>query len=178
MSKKTKQFLSVLLAAAMILSHAHISYAADSDKAEGAPAPASQTEADGSKELELQDLDPASLNVKKLGETEPNEGETTELTPVADLEKSVRVTIRSQMASDPPRERHLYDSQAERDPSHRETGRGQSRCPGSILRSSGHTGRRSAADGCYLEWNDRRGDGLEQRIYRRRHEDRHHRYRS
>ena len=79
----------------MLFSHVHVSHAANNGKAADAPAAqATQSQTDGSKELELEDLDPASLHVKKLGEEDPNEEEVGELTPITeDLEKTVRVTI-------------------------------------------------------------------------------------
>ncbi len=79
----------------MLFSHVHVSHAANNGKAADAPAAqATQSQTDGSKELELEDLDPASLHVKKLGEEDPNGEEVGELTPITeDLEKTVRVTI-------------------------------------------------------------------------------------
>ncbi len=94
MSKNFRKILSVLLAAAMLFSHVHVTHAANNDKAADAPAvQQTETETDGSKELELEDLDPASLNVKKVGEIEEDDVDPGELTPDLSLDQTVRVTI-------------------------------------------------------------------------------------
>lgn len=94
MSKNFRRFLSMLLAAAMVLSHAQISFAADSVKAAGTSAAESKSE--GAKELETEPMDPSRLGIKKLGEeTEEGDGDEGEisLTPDTSLEQTVRVSI-------------------------------------------------------------------------------------
>ena len=68
MRKMSRQFLSVLLAAVMILSHVQISAAAGNDTASGPPAAASGNEAAETRNLEMEPMDPAKLGIKKLGE--------------------------------------------------------------------------------------------------------------
>ena len=98
MRKMSRQFLSVLLAAVMILSHVQISAAAGNDTASGSPAAASGSEAEGTQNLEMEPMDPAKLGIKKLGEEteeagdEGDDGEIS-LTPDTSLNKTVRVSI-------------------------------------------------------------------------------------
>ena len=94
--KKTKRLVSILLAAAMILSHADLSFAQDHGSHAHEEEPAEQAAEDSSRELELEDLDPSSLGVKKLGETEDTDSEDLDpsaLTPDTSLEQTVRVSI-------------------------------------------------------------------------------------
>ncbi len=91
MKKSARRFLSVLLALAMILSHADLGFAQDSGS--DAPAEAPEEAAEGSVELEMEDLDPSALGIKKLGETEEEESDPEGLTPDSSLEETVRVSI-------------------------------------------------------------------------------------
>ena len=93
MKKKARRFLSVLLALAMLFSHVDLSFAKELGKSSTA---ASGSQSDGTVELEMEDMDPAKLNVKKLGEvTEDEDGDDGDvnLTPDTSLEQTVRVSI-------------------------------------------------------------------------------------
>ena len=96
MKKGTRRFLSLLLALAMILSHAHISYAADHDAHTHEDAAAEEAAPEnGTKELEMEDLDPSSLGIRKLGEITEEHGDEAEisLTPDLSLNQTIRVSI-------------------------------------------------------------------------------------
>ena len=90
MKKRARRFLSVLLALTLILSHADLSFAKESGKTSS---PAAETKAGSGKELEMKEVDPAKLGVKKLGEAEEADPEQqTEISPY-NLDDIVRVSI-------------------------------------------------------------------------------------
>ena len=100
MSRTTKRFLSILLAAAMILSLGITGWAIDDDITIVDPttAPAARTDEhvtagfEGGTDLELEEIDPSKLNVPKLGETEEEGVMTSEDLPFG-LNDIVRVSI-------------------------------------------------------------------------------------
>ena len=97
MSKKFRRFLSVLLAAAMMLSHAQISFAADSKQA---GAPATESKPQSGRELEMEPLDPSTLHVQKLGRiTEPQDLEEQKLDHRFDPNDVLRVAIQMEAPS-------------------------------------------------------------------------------
>ena len=87
MSKKFRRFLSVLLAAAMMLSNVQLSHAAESSKASDAAG----SQAEG-RELEMKEIDPATLGIRKLGE-EADQEEIEEAAMPFKLDDIVRVSI-------------------------------------------------------------------------------------
>ena len=99
MSRTTKRLLSILLAAAMILSFGITGWAIDDINVEVEPnaRPAVEKDPhvtsgfDGGTELELEEIDPSTLNVPKLGEIEEDEIEPEDL-PFG-LNDIVRVSI-------------------------------------------------------------------------------------
>ena len=116
MRKRTKSLLALLLAVVMILSSAGASLAAPEDECgtgtEGPgeaadPEEGPEESSDGqeelsdpeSVELEMEDVDPSSLSIKKLGELpDDEEGEEEEigeisLTPDTSLNQTVRVSV-------------------------------------------------------------------------------------
>ena len=91
MKKTGKRIISVLLALVMILSMTVAAFAET-------PAPGGSAEPadNGGTELEMQEIDPATLGIKKLGEktdTVPNIPEDIDIKPDTSMEELVRVSI-------------------------------------------------------------------------------------
>ncbi len=100
MSRTTKRFLSILLAAAMILSLGITGWALDDDvvvveqeaKHEVRTDPRVTDGFDGGTELELEEIDPSTLNVPKLGEIKEDDEIVLDVEDL-DLDEVVRVSI-------------------------------------------------------------------------------------
>ncbi|MBQ5977010.1 MAG: S8 family serine peptidase [Oscillospiraceae bacterium] len=98
MSRTTKRFLSILLAAAMILSLGITGWAIDDDIAVNPDVIAAAEEQTSGRavsgtELELEEIDPSTLNVPKLGEIEKDDEIVLDAEDLFDLDEVVRVSI-------------------------------------------------------------------------------------
>jgi len=98
MSRTTKRFLSILLAAAMILSLGITGWAIDDDIAINPDVIAAAEEQTAGRtvsgtELELEEIDPSTLNVPKLGEIEKDDEIVLDAEDLFDLDEVVRVSI-------------------------------------------------------------------------------------
>ena len=98
MSRTTKRFLSILLAAAMILSLGITGWAIDDDIAINPDVIAAAEEQTAGRtvsgtELELEEIDPSTLNVSKLGEIEKDDEIVLDAEDLFDLDEVVRVSI-------------------------------------------------------------------------------------
>ena len=98
MSRTTKRFLSILLAAAMILSLGITGWAIDDDIAINPDVIAAAEEQSAGRtvsgtELELEEIDPSTLNVPKLGEIEKDDEIVLDAEDLFDLDEVVRVSI-------------------------------------------------------------------------------------
>lgn len=93
MKNRARRVLSLLLALAMVLSYADLGFAQSRGEA---PAEAlSEAATEDGEELKMEELDPSSLGVSKLGEEESEEDEEgpISLKPDTSLEQTVRVSI-------------------------------------------------------------------------------------
>ncbi len=98
MSRTTKRFLSILLAAAMILSLGITGWAIDDDIAINPDVIAAAEEQTAGRtvsgtELELEEIDPSTLNVPKLGEIEKDDEIVLDAEDLFDPDEVVRVSI-------------------------------------------------------------------------------------
>ena len=98
MSRTTKRFLSILLAAAMILSLGITGWAIDDNIAINPDVIAAAEEQSAGRavsgtELELEEIDPSTLNVPKLGEIEKDDEIVLDAEDLFDLDEVVRVSI-------------------------------------------------------------------------------------
>lgn len=98
MSRTTKRFLSILLAAAMILSLGITGWAIDDNIAINPDVIAAAEEQSAGRtvsgtELELEEIDPSTLNVPKLGEIEKDDEIVLDAEDLFDPDEVVRVSI-------------------------------------------------------------------------------------